>query len=682
MLPLNEPSSKTDPGNDLKTLRFGIAAVLLILTSAADLTSQEYQAYSFQGKLRILADEKNVFQNSIKNGDDVMGQFIWDTSMGPDSIYLGRMAFYNMEDGVSGLSMSCNGWNFNSVRTVGDQLNVKGTHVMLTNLESTNTGNPDRYNRSHGIYLRSYQNNVPLAEDPSKTFMALELFRDDDSMDGFSLYLLPDLDEELQPLSDWTARIWIESTDPAKPYVVICNITTLGKYIASPNTLTGKFYADKDNSCDESTAEFGLPSRVVLFEPGHYAAISDNTGRYDLFLPPGEYTAKIASPFPWERNCPGATITIPDSAENNQLDFGLSTTEYVQALDISLAASLPRPGFELQYTITVRNIGTLPYSGRVYFTHDPILLDFAAKPAADDYSMPHAMWYIDNMQLDEVRHFQVSVRVPPDEKLLGTVICARADSDSDYKNNDDLLRRTSDEICQEIRGAYDPNDIQVFTGTRNADGPILQDQTVLSYLIRFQNEGNEDAITVRVVDELSEFHDIAKLRIGAASHDYEFNFTENGALEWTFKDINLPPKSEDKNGSMGYLKFEVQLKDGLPVDTEIPNKAAIYFDFNSPVITNTVVSRITDAATSVDETLNDIGLQIYPNPASETVTITRQNSGRSKLELLSQLGERLLTTAFSGTSQVLDLSGLAAGSYYLRITEGAETIVAPLRIVR
>ncbi len=654
--------------------------ICLATMSVAPANCQNETGFTFKARVIGISDHDGSLTSQVGRDDVFTGYFqvdptleAWERSS--------SSATFNLNGGGGKLVVNIGDMQFESVSTDDPESNREALSLLQSSYEFTN-GKQEQTCYRH---IELTCNSLALEEIPvmaPQSNMWLRLFSRDCNVN-----LNKDKPLDVNSHNEWSKDVAYLSINVYSPtldeyYRIEGSIDEITPESRGIGTLRGAVFSDNNENCEQDNNEQTLPGVVVRTNNGYFG-YSDRNGEYIINAPLDDYLISVDDNPLWRSECPemSETVTLSEAEPEAQVDVARTPTQLVEILETSLVSSLARPGFELRYRFSVRNVGTLPYSGRFTFTHDPILLDFASEPAADGYVSPQATWNVNNMLIGEVRNYTITMRVPPDEKLLGTFICAKVETDSDYKTNDDLLRRTQDELCQEIRGAYDPNDIQVFSGTRNADGPILQDQTVLSYLIRFQNEGNEDAITVRVVDELSEFHDIAKLRIGAASHDYEFNFTDGGALEWTFKDINLPPKSEDENGSMGYLKFEVQLKDGLPIDTEIPNKAAIYFDFNSPVITNKVVSRITDAATSVDETLNNPGVQIYPNPASETVTITRQNSGRARLEIHSQLGECLLATELSGTSQVLDLSGLAAGSYLLRITEGEASIVESLRVV-
>ncbi|WP_378410102.1 DUF7619 domain-containing protein [Rhodocytophaga aerolata] len=145
--------------------------------------------------------------------------------------------------------------------------------------------------------------------------------------------------------------------------------------------------------------------------------------------------------------------------------------------------------------------------------------------------------------------------------------------------------------CLPILDSYDPNDKAV---TPEGVGPekIVRKETPLEYLIRFQNTGTDIAYKVVVVDTLDATLDIASLDIGASSHPFTYSITGMGApvLTWTFNNINLPDSTSNEPASHGYLRFRIRPKKDTPDGVKITNSAAIYFDYNSPVITNTVLS--------------------------------------------------------------------------------------------
>ena len=143
-----------------------------------------------------------------------------------------------------------------------------------------------------------------------------------------------------------------------------------------------------------------------------------------------------------------------------------------------------------------------------------------------------------------------------------------------------------DIFCGEVRGSYDPNDKTGYPYGVDSSHYIQQNQDI-EYVVRFQNTGTDTAFTVVVRDTLPLELDIFSVRSGASSHDYNFRMYGPRVLEWTFNNIMLPDSNVNEPLSNGFLKFKVKQNQDLPIGTVINNSAAIYFDFNAPVITNT-----------------------------------------------------------------------------------------------
>jgi uncharacterized repeat protein (TIGR01451 family) len=141
--------------------------------------------------------------------------------------------------------------------------------------------------------------------------------------------------------------------------------------------------------------------------------------------------------------------------------------------------------------------------------------------------------------------------------------------------------------CVEVRGSYDPNDKEAFPKGVCASH-FIDNDTEIEYKIRFQNVGNDTAFKVVIKDTLSEFLDPATIEVGVASHPFTWSLSGPGILTFTFDNINLVDKQTNEPESHGFVKYRIAQKPGNAVDTQIKNKAAIYFDFNAPIITNTV----------------------------------------------------------------------------------------------
>lgn len=145
--------------------------------------------------------------------------------------------------------------------------------------------------------------------------------------------------------------------------------------------------------------------------------------------------------------------------------------------------------------------------------------------------------------------------------------------------------------CQENIGAYDPNTKAAYPTGYFSEHFISNDDEI-EYHIRFQNTGTDTAFTVVLRDTLSEHLDLTSIQFGTSSHHYQAEILENGILKFTFDNIMLPDSNVNLEASNGFVKFKIGLKENLPPGTVITNSAAIYFDFNPPVITETVFHTI------------------------------------------------------------------------------------------
>ncbi len=162
--------------------------------------------------------------------------------------------------------------------------------------------------------------------------------------------------------------------------------------------------------------------------------------------------------------------------------------------------------------------------------------------------------------------------------------------------------------CDEVIGSYDPNDLKVVPFGLG-EGNFIGDSTVLEYLVRFQNIGNDTAFTVIITDTLAaEKLDISSIKGGASSHPYRMEIVDYNVLKLTFPDIHLTAKEADEARSQGFVKFQIAQVEGNAPGTVIRNTAHIFFDFNEPITTNTTVNTIWEEPAL---------LNVYTDPVSE-----------------------------------------------------------------
>ncbi|MBL7776642.1 MAG: hypothetical protein JNK89_11610, partial [Saprospiraceae bacterium] len=190
--------------------------------------------------------------------------------------------------------------------------------------------------------------------------------------------------------------------------------------------------------------------------------------------------------------------------------------------------------------------------------------------------------------------------------------------------------------CRAVVGSWDPNDKQALP--LGVDAPhFIEPNQPIDYLIRFQNTGTDTAFTVVIRDTLSPWLDPALLRPGASSHPYAWSVSGAGVLTVTFSNIALPDSNVNEPASHGFVQFRIAQRRDNPLGAIIENSAAIYFDFNEPVITGTVYHTVGKEFLPTSTKNPPPGqkqLHIFPNPAVQRSIV--------QLDELSQPGRRLI----------------------------------------
>lgn len=236
-----------------------------------------------------------------------------------------------------------------------------------------------------------------------------------------------------------------------------------------------------------------------------------------------------------------------------------------------------------------------------------------------------------------------------------------------------------DIFCLESTNSYDPNDKNGFPRGLG-EQRFIDENEPLEYIIRFQNTGTAEALYVEIRDTLPfDVLDPKTIQVGASSHDYTWDIAGNGVIIFKFENINLPYESADEEGSNGFVQFRINQRADLPAGTIINNTAAIYFDNNSPIITNQTLHTIGEDYLSTwvknipSEQLLDV--TVYPNPAKDLIQVYVEDlpSGENlRLELYDILGRNVANTIFENNAAVhLKPS---AGTYFYKIYHSEQLI--------
>ncbi len=233
--------------------------------------------------------------------------------------------------------------------------------------------------------------------------------------------------------------------------------------------------------------------------------------------------------------------------------------------------------------------------------------------------------------------------------------------------------------CRENVGSYDPNDKQGFPRGYGAQH-YIKPGVDIEYLIRFQNTGTDTAFQVVIRDTLSPWLDPGSVVPGASSHPYRFDYYGDGYLKFVFDPIALPDSNVNQAGSQGFVSFKVKQKPGVPLETDIFNQAAIYFDANPPVITNETQHRVGESFVTVSAwspAAPGLQLAIQPNPAVDYALLQLKGlpaDAEWQVELLDGLGRPVRREQATGSSWRLERGALPAGLYLLRVSRDGKLL--------
>jgi len=155
-----------------------------------------------------------------------------------------------------------------------------------------------------------------------------------------------------------------------------------------------------------------------------------------------------------------------------------------------------------------------------------------------------------------------------------------------------------------------------------------------------------------------------------ASHLYTLKRVGSN-LNWNFDNINLPPSVADTNIGKGYVTFKIKPKSGYAIGDIIPNTANIFFDYNPAITTNVCTTEFVTTLNIASFAFN--GLRYSPNPVKNNLVISN-NTVLTQVEVISVLGQTMMTQSNDAMQAEINLSNLPNGVYFVKVkADKAET---------
>jgi hypothetical protein len=197
---------------------------------------------------------------------------------------------------------------------------------------------------------------------------------------------------------------------------------------------------------------------------------------------------------------------------------------------------------------------------------------------------------------------------------------------------------------------------------------MIPQNTTINYTIRFQNTGNAPAYNVFIYDTLDANLDGQTFQFLGATHPLTYHMDQNGVIKFSFFNIHLPDSGSNFEASNGLLTYSIKVKDNLTPLTVINGKAGIVFDFNAPVITNTVADTIQLVTGISSISLNK--WKVFPNPSNgNKIHLVADNlKDKAQLKIISIDGRVISEINAVNVNESIDITLLAEGIYIFNIT--------------
>ncbi|MEO8770401.1 MAG: SdrD B-like domain-containing protein [Ferruginibacter sp.] len=323
---------------------------------------------------------------------------------------------------------------------------------------------------------------------------------------------------------------------------------------------------------------------------GYYEISADNIGSYTLAVVPPNYFTAVPLQYNYNFNSYDTIVTR---------NFPLQVAGAGEALSISMIPFNPaaRPGFQYPYAISYTNLGTTTITPNVVLNYDNTRLMYDSSSNAAVINNGSSLTLAETAMPEGVQKNLIVYFRVKSTAVIG-------DSIHTYVSIHGNTATAYDSSAARIRGSFDPNDksaTPALSTSQVANGDYIY------YTIHFQNTGTDTAFNIVISDSLNGYLQPATLQMINTSHPARV--TVNGDMVYCeFLNINLPDSNVNQLKSHGFVSFRIKPKPTATVGSVIPNKAKIYFDYNTPVITAVVQTTIYDASpTSRTYTFNGIG---------------------------------------------------------------------------
>ncbi|MEZ4805595.1 MAG: T9SS type A sorting domain-containing protein [Bacteroidia bacterium] len=421
--------------------------------------------------------------------------------------------------------------------------------------------------------------------------------------------------------------------------------------------VSGLTFLDENNDKIKQTNEPLIPNCRIFDDQNLYAAESDEDGHYIIYLPLQSTVNLHAS-----NDKHGVSESFNTNSQDTFIThhFGLN---YKDETDLAVylsshTANKAKQGFVSPYQIDVYNYSDVDETIEIKLEHPEKLKNLVFSNFSTQVQTNTSFTINSSIPAHSSKQYYFNAVFDVDSFELGEKVQLRVGIQHyDWKSSNN-----TDTLNQKVVAAFDPN-IKVANPER-----IVNIQKEIAYTIWFQNEGNDTALNVTVVDTFGTLFNLSKIVVGGTSHGNIRPQVENNSLIWSFRNIKLPPKSTDSINSIGFVSFRSQLTSSAKIGDTVYNKAAIFFDYQKPIITNKAGVLISKNV-SLQPIGLETGIQFYPNPSKGQVFYKNTNAVQGVMGIYDLNGKQIHQQDIHESGEIELPEKLSAGIYALRILD-------------
>ena len=493
----------------------------------------------------------------------------------------------------------------------------------------------------------------------------------------------PFLNPEFHLPGIYTATITIQGLN-APNFSSVLNFA-----VDSCSLYTGQVYVDCNSNCTKDVNEFNCDEEVITVTNGTYSTtvIPDYNGNYSIISPFSslQYTASISPNIDFALSCstPSTVIYYANSFSSN---FSPNIFNQTTANNINYFSFIEHPYsgssvpgghfmFNSYYGVEKPDFCSLVNdSGNYFIKLDPNLQLDSFDVLTPYFSGIYPTSSGDSIVWDFQDLRQFAMNLGGNKFVLYLSMLTSAPIGQPYTISSGVTSKVIETTLLDnntfgswlIGGPFDPNFLEVTPKGTGNQGYISTNTTELYYTINFQNVGTSPAISVRVKNLLDGDLEKNSLKIIGSSAPVQTNIDGNGMATFLFEHILLADSSYDEPNSHGFVTYKINLKPGLVAGTQFTNNASIYFDYNSPVITNTTINTLQSTLGLQD--LTESHFSLYPNPSKGIITIN-STEVIVKVSVINVLGEVMQISAFDSKNATINITDLKSGVYFLHVTD-------------